>query len=74
MDSLGIVQDSRQDCGQESALMAQIYGDCVLNIAATSANNGSEGCFFDGLSHGSPKYYIWFPATKNKIGSSLDMH
>jgi hypothetical protein len=47
IDSLCIIQDSSQDWEQESALMAQVYGGCVLNIAATSANNGNEGCFFD---------------------------
>lgn len=47
IDSLCIIQDSEEDWAIQSALMAQIYGDCDLNIAATSAPNGSVGCFFD---------------------------
>ncbi|KAM0253650.1 hypothetical protein ACHAQJ_007162 [Trichoderma viride] len=47
IDSLCIIQDSEEDWTIQSALMAQIYGDCDLNIAATSAPNGSVGCFFD---------------------------
>lgn len=47
IDSLCIIQDSAEDWAQQSALMAQIYGQCDLNIAATSAEDGSVGCFFD---------------------------
>ncbi|EHK46096.1 hypothetical protein TRIATDRAFT_196811 [Trichoderma atroviride IMI 206040] len=47
IDSLCIIQDSAEDWALQSALMAQIYGQCDLNIAATSAEDGSVGCFFD---------------------------
>jgi hypothetical protein len=47
IDSLCIIQDSEEDWTIQSALMAQIYGECEVNIAATSASNGSIGCFFD---------------------------
>ncbi|KAL7893133.1 heterokaryon incompatibility domain-containing protein, partial [Trichoderma sp. TUCIM 5745] len=47
IDSLCIIQDSAEDWAQQSALMAQIYGQCDLNIAATSAEDGTVGCFFD---------------------------
>lgn len=47
IDSLCIIQDSPEDWALQSALMAQIYGQCDLNIAATSAEDGSVGCFFD---------------------------
>jgi hypothetical protein len=47
IDSLCIIQDSSEDWALQSALMAQIYGQSDLNIAATCAENGSFGCFFD---------------------------
>ncbi|KAK1242959.1 hypothetical protein MKX08_005771 [Trichoderma sp. CBMAI-0020] len=47
IDSLCIIQDSAEDWALQSALMAQIYGLCDLNIAATSAEDGSVGCFFE---------------------------
>jgi hypothetical protein len=47
IDSLCIIQDSTEDWAEQSALMAQIYGQCDLNIAATSAEDGNVGCFFD---------------------------
>lgn len=47
IDSLCIIQDSSEDWELQSALMAQIYGESDLNIAATSAKHGSVGCFFD---------------------------
>ncbi|KAL7919449.1 heterokaryon incompatibility domain-containing protein [Trichoderma austrokoningii] len=47
IDSLCIIQDSSEDWALQSALMAQIYGQCDLNIAATSAEDGTVGCFFD---------------------------
>ena len=47
IDSLCIIQDSSEDWEIQSALMAHIYGECDLNIAATSAEDGNVGCFFD---------------------------
>lgn len=46
IDSLCIMQDSDSDWIRESGLMADIYGGATLNIAASSANDASEGCFF----------------------------
>ncbi|PMD32231.1 HET-domain-containing protein [Hyaloscypha variabilis F] len=46
IDSLFILQDSMEDWSKESTLMSEVYGECDLNIAATSAKDGSEGCFF----------------------------
>ncbi|KAE8453294.1 hypothetical protein EG329_011361 [Mollisiaceae sp. DMI_Dod_QoI] len=45
IDSLCIVQDDEDDWRQESALMSQVYGNAVVNIAATKAENGSVGLF-----------------------------
>lgn len=45
IDSLCILQDDQQDWLQESSKMHQIYNNGYLNIAATRANSGLEGCF-----------------------------
>lgn len=46
IDSLCIIQDDLDDWSHESALMADVYGAAELNIAASSAEDGSIGCFF----------------------------
>ncbi|KAF2750468.1 HET-domain-containing protein [Sporormia fimetaria CBS 119925] len=46
IDSLCIIQDSDDDWKRESALMSEVYGGCDLNIAATAAADGNDGCFF----------------------------
>ena len=47
IDSLCIIQDSVEDWRQESALMGEVYKNSFLNIAATGAVDGTEGCFFN---------------------------
>ena len=47
IDSLCIFQDSIEDWRCEAALMGQVYGNSVCNIAATQASNDEEGCFRD---------------------------
>jgi hypothetical protein len=47
IDSLCIVQDDTDDRKRESALMTNVYSGSALNIAASSAADGSIGCFFD---------------------------
>lgn len=47
IDSLCIIQDDSQDWLTEASKMADIYKHAVLNIAASSARNGNEGCFRD---------------------------
>jgi len=44
IDSLCIIQQDKADWEQQSALMADIYGRCYLNIATTRAGGGHEGC------------------------------
>ncbi|KAF5869228.1 putative heterokaryon incompatibility protein [Botrytis fragariae] len=44
IDSLCIVQDSLDDWKHESILMASIYSNCYVNIAATGAADSSKGC------------------------------
>lgn len=51
IDSLCILQDSKKDWEIEASTMASVYGGSSLNIAASSARNGSEGCFLKPLNH-----------------------
>lgn len=45
IDSLCIIQDSRDDWLQESAQMCDVYKYAVCNLAATGFDNGEEGLF-----------------------------
>ncbi|KAF9456170.1 heterokaryon incompatibility protein-domain-containing protein [Collybia nuda] len=45
IDSLCIIQDSREHWEQESAIMGDVYGHSVCTIAALGATNGDSGCF-----------------------------
>lgn len=45
IDSLCIVQDDKYDWETESATMAAVYQNAYLTIAASSAADGSGGCF-----------------------------
>ncbi|KAI9148800.1 hypothetical protein HJFPF1_10842 [Paramyrothecium foliicola] len=45
IDSLCIVQDDADDWAKESSMMAAIYSNSYLTLAATSAKDGSEGLF-----------------------------
>lgn len=47
IDTLCIIQDSPEDWAVEASLMEAVYGGSDLNIAASGAKDGSEGCFFD---------------------------
>jgi hypothetical protein len=47
IDSLCIVQDSIADWSHEASLMNKVYRYCYINIAATGASNGSEGCYWE---------------------------
>lgn len=47
IDSLCIIQHDAEDWSREAARMADVYGQSVLSIAASSAIDGSQGCFFD---------------------------
>ena len=47
IDSLCIVQDDEDDWARESASMADVYGNALINIAATHAPDGSAGLFID---------------------------
>lgn len=45
IDSLCIVQDDKKDWEIESTKMADIYSGSQLNLAATHASGGADGCF-----------------------------
>jgi Heterokaryon incompatibility protein (HET) len=45
IDSLCIIQDSKQDWTKESANMASIYQNSFLTLAATKSSNGDGGCY-----------------------------
>ena len=45
IDSLCIVQDSKEDWAFEAARMGDVYHNSCCNIAATAAPNGLAGCF-----------------------------
>jgi hypothetical protein len=74
IDSLCIIQDDRDDWKHESTLMTSVYGNSTINIAATSAVDGSVGCFFDRpsnwrcqirtVSQSVPVIYECFPASR----------
>lgn len=45
IDALCIIQDSEDDWLKESALMSSVYGGSTITIAASSAQDSSQGCF-----------------------------
>jgi hypothetical protein len=45
IDSLCIIQDSKEDWETESARMAKVYSNAVVTIAAVAAEDSTEGCF-----------------------------
>lgn len=51
IDSLCIIQDISQDWETEASMMASVYGGSCLNIAASSAKDGTEGCFLKPHQH-----------------------
>jgi hypothetical protein len=46
IDSLCIVQDDEDDWRREASQMKDVYGSSALNIAATEASDGTQGCLF----------------------------
>jgi len=49
IDSMCITQDDNEDWVNESSMMAQIFQNCALTIAATTASSSFDGCFSDVL-------------------------
>lgn len=46
IDSLCIVQDSQEDWTREASTMSKVYRYALINIAATGASDGTQGCFW----------------------------
>ncbi|KAE8447295.1 hypothetical protein EG329_010853 [Mollisiaceae sp. DMI_Dod_QoI] len=46
IDSLCIIQDDEDDWRRESSVMHEVYANGFCNIAATAAEDGSKGLFF----------------------------
>jgi len=63
IDSLCIIQDDKEDWQREASLMATVYGQSALNIAATAAPDGQTGCLF-------PRDPVW--AQKCQITVEVD--
>jgi len=47
IDSLCIIQDSREDWQREAPMMCDVYQNALLNISADHAVDAREGCFRD---------------------------
>ncbi|KAH7321738.1 heterokaryon incompatibility protein-domain-containing protein [Rhexocercosporidium sp. MPI-PUGE-AT-0058] len=61
IDSLCIIQDDIEDWNRESPLMCDVYGGSTINLAASSAPDGSFGCFFD-------RHMLWGHFLRNNRG------
>lgn len=67
IDSLCIFQDDQLDWEEQSALMATIYSNCYLNLAATYSPNSNGGLFLE----------RWIPSFDAELGSerhSITLH
>ncbi|KAL9121473.1 MAG: hypothetical protein Q9187_001964, partial [Circinaria calcarea] len=47
IDSICIIQDSKEDWEKEAAQMASVYSNAYYTIAASLLANGNEGCHVD---------------------------
>lgn len=47
IDSMCIIQDSREDWEKEAAQMASVYSNAYCTIAASGSKNGNAGCRTD---------------------------
>lgn len=47
IDSLCIIQDSKEDWLEQSGKMASIYEHSLVTLAATASHGASSGCFFE---------------------------
>lgn len=67
IDTLCIIQDDPDDWKRESSIMGAVYGGSSLNIAASGAHDGNDGCFFDRPQH-------WRCQAEVKIDGSAQLH
>ncbi|KAK9776479.1 putative Heterokaryon incompatibility domain-containing protein [Seiridium cardinale] len=45
VDSLCIIQDSKEDWKSEAAKMGEVYSNSTLTVAATSSSSNDQGCY-----------------------------
>jgi hypothetical protein len=67
IDALCIIQDDNEDWAQEAARMAAVYKSAYLVIAATSSNNGDDGCL-------RPRYSSHDLAACLEVPSTVSLH
>jgi len=70
IDSLCIIQDSKEDWAAESQLMGTIYERSYLTVAATNNIDGDTGLFHSSIVGSAPQY-VEFPcdAARSETGS-----
>ncbi|MCJ1470535.1 hypothetical protein MMC07_009181 [Pseudocyphellaria aurata] len=66
IDSLCIIQDDPKDWETESALMADIYSNSAVTIAASSSENSQVGCFFP--RDRTPPIALNYPSNTRSVG------
>jgi hypothetical protein len=71
IDSLCIFQGDLSGWQAESALMANVYGNSTLNIAAADAPDGDTGCFFERTSFKLKGWKISAYTEKNASGGTF---
>jgi Heterokaryon incompatibility protein (HET) len=70
IDSLCIIQGDKLDWQQQSAVMADIYAGCYLNIATTRSSGGFQGCL--GPRWTSTDSLAWAAEFEDAVSSSSD--
>ncbi|KAK0654005.1 heterokaryon incompatibility protein-domain-containing protein [Cercophora samala] len=70
IDSLCILQDSKEDWEKESAKMGEIYKLSVLTIAARAARNAMDGCFLSRSNH-APACQLEYRSSDGQVVGSI---
>ncbi|KAI2462971.1 heterokaryon incompatibility protein-domain-containing protein [Annulohypoxylon bovei var. microspora] len=66
IDSLCILQNSREDWETEAAQMADVYSNACVTVAASASSNGTQGCSIHNDGQGPFWPYIDIPITGNR--------
>ncbi|KAH8596832.1 heterokaryon incompatibility protein-domain-containing protein, partial [Bisporella sp. PMI_857] len=74
IDSLCIIQDSRDDWEQESAKMCTIYQNALFTIAASRATTGSEGLLSQTPIHLTTPCFLPQYNFTSAIGNRINIH
>lgn len=73
IDSLCIIQDSKEDWQTESSKMANIYGECHLCVTASAAANAADGLIYADH-HAGTGPYLLDPAFTEKVAPGLKLY